>query len=775
MFLRRAAPLARGGPWRGLNAVGNSLFPRGKIMRNKSLVATAMALAMGIAIVLLGTNLPLRPATVAAQDVGATARSEISIDSGAPGCIFGVSRSPDDQRGKVQFAWANKLKPATYPARLRAVTLGLNRVGPLGSEVLPEQPYRVVVYLDPEDDGPNQGQLPDATFMARARGRESPLTFNLAVPLTITSGSFVVGVVDEFRIADLPALYDVPGKSIPPGSESYFSNDAGEHWFRVSDAPFTGTSPCSAPGSFIIRATVDNDTADPLQITKIKDPAAVEPWGVGIVNGLALVTNYVSDNLTVVRLDGNSISNIPLGDGPGGTADGPFGIAGPVTPPGVAAQSRMYITLFGSNTIPSKEFPIDYASVGQGRVAVLTQTGGGPFAPSATINVGKGPGFPAIATAAGKTKLYVPCGGANRVDVIDTATNTVIAQIAVGSKPSSCAVLDSGAKVYVTNFGDGTISVIDPKIDQKIKDIPAPPAPRILPFGPPPQPIPVILLTNPWQAVVSPTNGYLYVTYWGNSDDASPNGAIAVFDTCTDTFLRATLDDQGRGTAPGSAGASGLPAPTGPLVRDAATGKTLEAGGGGGGPFAIASLGLTFFPLVFTNDGAGVAGMLDSRIDQVVSVPPAGLNMCAKPRGVALGPFPTSPPQGTTGTQVNIAVPGRLAVVACGQPDNFLLRFTLPPAQIEPIAGLPTVDSVEISDVVRLVGSGFVAGDHIEVQDLSTGACIAFNKPVKIKRAGTVLLQRGFLQDGRMPSQIPNRVIRLIHRDGTVRWVNPSD
>src|SRR5581483_5124190 len=193
-----------------------------------------------------------------------------------------------------------------------------------------------------------------------------------------------------------------------------------------------------------------------------------------------------------------------------------------------------------------------------------------------------------------------------RVDVIDTATNTKIAEIPVGLDPSSCTPSLSGAKLYVTNFGDGTISVIDPKTDRKIKDIAAPSVPVPQPFGTAAVNVPLV---NPWRGAVSAINGNLYVTYWGTAGNAFPNGAIAEFNTCDDTFLRATLDDQTRGTA-------------------------------SGGPFGIVTNNVGGRLLVFTNDGVGVAGVLDSLIDQVVSVPPDGLTMCAKPRGVALAVDP---------------------------------------------------------------------------------------------------------------------------------------
>jgi len=45
--------------------------------------------------------------------------------------------------------------------------------------------------------------------------------------------------------------------------------------------------------------------------------------------------------------------------------------------------------------------------------------------------------------------------------VINTSTNAVIKTITVGSNPKSVAVTPDGARVYVTNQGSNTVSVID--------------------------------------------------------------------------------------------------------------------------------------------------------------------------------------------------------------------------------------------------------------------------------------------------------------------------
>lgn len=742
------------------------LVPFDAFKANVRVMITPVVVVLG----LLASGVPLRPASVVnAQEVTPAGElRELAIETGeGTRCAIG---QPNPLKGRQPgFGWVNKLTPASYPATLRAITIGFERTLEI-TGVKPDSLYRIVAYVDPEGDGPGNNQAPDATFIGRVRGTDLTLmTFNLITPLTIPSGSFVVGAIDEFGIANLPALFFTPGKSTPPGSESFSTVNGGASWQKLSE--LAADSVCG-PGSLMVRATVELGTVDPLAVTRIKDPAAVEPWGIAALPlGFTVVTNYVSDNLTIIKTQDNSFENLPAGDGPGGTPDGPFGVAGAIfveqftggdpLPP----QVRAYVTLFGSNTIPTKEFPADYSALGPGRVLVLAQRPDtGALRPLVQINVNKGPMFPAIARV-GPGKLYVPCSGADKVDVIDTNRNLKIAEISVGRNPSSCSASLDNSKIYVTNFGAGTISVIDTKTDTKIKDIPAP----AIQFptavnGPTPAPA---IAANPWSGAVSPANGNLYVTYWSTSaGDVMPNGALVEFDTCKDEFIRALIDDATRGASPGSAGSSGIPAPTAPLTRDPATGKTLEAGGGGGGPFGVSACVPNSFAdppdvqhttVVFTNDALGIAGVIDARIDQVLSAPPIAVASCPKPRGVACR---TVGPPGT-----------HFAFVACGQPDNSVLMFRVPQLP-ENIATIPVIESVDIGDVLRLVGAGFaLTGTHIEVS--RGAACLTFNKPLKFKKSGRVLIQKGSLSDGTSLTDAVNATatIRLVHSDGTVRVI----
>ena len=717
------------------------------ISRLHTLALAAICLFVSASLA-IGRRPPSAPTTGDISPAGQL--SELAIEDGVAGCALGP---PFEFQGRPGFGWANKLTPSTYPSTLRTITVGFNRSSAL---LDPDQPFRIVVFLDPESDGPSNGQQPAATFIARVRGLDSIMTYNLVTPVRIEGGSFVVGVFDDFAVsridsrgaATFPATFSIPGKSSPPGSDSFFTLDFGAAWGRMTS--LTGGGQCEAPGSFLIRATVEGAPADTLSATRIKDPAAVEPWAVATLSAEAFVANYVSDNLTIIKISDNSFINLPVGDGPGGTPDGPAGLAamspnvpGPIT-------TKVYVSLFGSNTIPSKEFPIDYSTVGPGRVQVFSRTSsGGAFSSISQISVGMGPRIPALAPERVPLKLYVPCAGSNRVDVIDLASNTKIKEIAVGREPTSCTAALGGFKVYVTNFGDDTISVIDVRSDRVTKTMRFPGSEPIGIGVPPPN-------LNPWNAAVSRTNGNLYVTYWATPGNVTPNGGIAEFDTCRDEFLRLVIDDTTRGTPPGVPGASGIEAPTAPLTRDSATGLTPGAGGGGGGSFGIAESGFDPRVTLFTNDGPGIIGVIDSRIDQVVSAPPLSIASCPKPRGVAWA----------------LAGVNQVAYVACGQPDSSVLLLNVPQIR-ENIADIPSVGGGLFLEGPQLsiVGSGFSQGMRLGL--ILDGVCVEFSKKPKIKKNGTLMIQKGRLTDGRSITDAlgsaSSRYLRVTTPSGEVR------
>lgn len=665
-------------------------------MKSSVALSRALAITLLAALILVASLAPrLSRSTATAQTVAPSGQlTELAIDNGQADCASGPGQPPVGV--EPGFGWANKLTPPAYPATLRSVTIGFNRAGPL---VEPDLLYRIVVFIDPEMDGPSISQTPAASFVGRLRGGETFMTFNLVSPLRITEGSIVVGAIDINDVGGFPALFDSPGRSDPPGSESFITFDDGVSWRTMRDT-FPESSDCM-PGSWLIRATVETDPAETFSVVgSINDPLAVEPFGVAANDAgtEVLVTNYGSDNVTQIQTSDNSLRNALVGDGPGGATDGPAGVA--FRPDG----ARAYVSLFGSDVIPIDLETIDFSVLPQGRVAVLVKQTGGAFAQSVQINVGRGPLFPALSRDG--SKLYVPCAGDDRIDVINTSTNEKLREIAVGSNPTSAVRSIDGSKLYVTNFGSSSVSVISTITDQKIKDI-------------------LIETTEsgarPLSAAVSAANGHLYV--------ASSDTGIVEIDTCKDEVVRLILDE------------SILPLmPEGP-----------------GGLFQVASC-LAGPGVLYTNSSPGVAGLIDTRIDQVVSAP--ALAVCANPRGIACATIATP-------TQSK-----HRAYVACGQPDNSVTVVGVPDLP-ENIADLPVIESVSFGNQLRIRGRGFGLVDKVEVIVPGSTTCLTFSKRRKLKKGATLILQKGRLSDGRsLTEAVPvggTLIIRLTDLNGSIR------
>jgi len=68
----------------------------------------------------------------------------------------------------------------------------------------------------------------------------------------------------------------------------------------------------------------------------------------------------------------------------------------------------------------------------------------------------------AVAVSADGSRAYVTNEGSGTVSVIDTATNSVVSTITVGSLPTVLAISPDGSQIYVDNYSSGTVSVIDP-------------------------------------------------------------------------------------------------------------------------------------------------------------------------------------------------------------------------------------------------------------------------------------------------------------------------
>ena len=113
-------------------------------------------------------------------------------------------------------------------------------------------------------------------------------------------------------------------------------------------------------------------------------------------------------------------------------------------------------------------------------------------------------------------KIYVSNGGANTLSVIDGTTNDLIKTIGVGLAPQLVDFDQTTNRIYVANQGDGTVSVIDGFTNSVIDTVPV----GVAPIEP----------------VVNPNTGLVYVTNQGD-------GTVSVINGSTNTVI-ATIDTE---------------------------------------------------------------------------------------------------------------------------------------------------------------------------------------------------------------------------------------
>src|SRR5689334_7908406 len=66
-----------------------------------------------------------------------------------------------------------------------------------------------------------------------------------------------------------------------------------------------------------------------------------------------------------------------------------------------------------------------------------------------------------MALSADGSRLYVVCGGADEIVVVDRASQAITGRVSVGHLPRGIAVSPDGSRIYVTNSWSDTVSEID--------------------------------------------------------------------------------------------------------------------------------------------------------------------------------------------------------------------------------------------------------------------------------------------------------------------------
>jgi YVTN family beta-propeller protein/VCBS repeat-containing protein len=178
----------------------------------------------------------------------------------------------------------------------------------------------------------------------------------------------------------------------------------------------------------------------------------------------------------------------------------------PVLPSAISAPSTKGVGAYPTSIVVSST-KIYVSNAGSNTVSVIDRATGA----SSTIKVVGEP--KALALSPDGTRLYV--GGSNAVSVVNTATNAVLHKVATnGGQIYGIEISANGQRVYVSNSGKNTVSVIDA----------AAATPKVIAT--------IAVGSQPRGIVVSGTR--LYVANWGS-------GTVSVIDTGTNTAVRAPI------------------------------------------------------------------------------------------------------------------------------------------------------------------------------------------------------------------------------------------
>ena len=133
-----------------------------------------------------------------------------------------------------------------------------------------------------------------------------------------------------------------------------------------------------------------------------------------------------------------------------------------------------------------------------------------------------------LAVSPNGQRLYVTNAGNNTVSVLNTSQRMLrlVGNVSVGSAPAGVAVSPDGAKVYVANQSGGTVSVINTADNTVVGS-------------------PIQVGANPFGVAVSPDSSRVYVSNMG-SDSVSVINAAAVTPSVVSTIA---VGDQPRGLA----------------------------------------------------------------------------------------------------------------------------------------------------------------------------------------------------------------------------------
>ncbi|GIW43914.1 MAG: hypothetical protein KatS3mg077_1196 [Candidatus Binatia bacterium] len=295
-------------------------------------------------------------------------------------------------------------------------------------------------------------------YLADAEVWAAPLAFvtNFADGTVSVIDTAADAVVATLAVGSGPAGVAVE----PAGTRAYVVNSGSQSISVIDTSTLSVSTPLqgTAVGNGAFGVAVSPDGSQFHVTNRVADTVfAYDAAGPSFLQGIG----YFASVPLGIAVDAEGVVYATLHSGPGGSGtNGPGYVK--IDPPD-----------FGWNLIARGTSPNGIAVTGgatgghrqvyfadEGANAVVTyDTTRYPYPYTHSIAVGSQPY--GVAVSPDSSRLYVTNTGSNTLSIIDVASDAVVATVAVGAQPRGVAAHPDGRRVYVANSGSGTVSVVD--------------------------------------------------------------------------------------------------------------------------------------------------------------------------------------------------------------------------------------------------------------------------------------------------------------------------
>jgi YVTN family beta-propeller protein len=343
-----------------------------------------------------------------------------------------------------------------------------------------------------------------ATEMAMAAAVNTAPTANPTMGTPNQTTGAIAGTINGTDADGNPLSYTVTTQ--PTGGTVALNSSTGAFTYTPSVAArlragtttsvdFDSFAVSVSDGQAATRATVTVPVLPAVFANRTAGVTGTAPYGVAVVGNIAYVANQGTNTVTVLDTSSGGAPTLVRTITVG---SGPAGLV--ASPDG----SKVYVANQNSGTV--SVIRTSDNSVVDINPATTTVD---------SIKVGSQPQFLAVNTAG--SRLYVTNFGSNTVSVIDTATyklidtnpaTTTVDSIQVGSNPRGIAYVQTatGGRVYVVNRSSGTVSVINADTNKLIDTNTATTTVDAIKVG-----------STPQQIAISPDKKFAYVTNYGST------------------------------------------------------------------------------------------------------------------------------------------------------------------------------------------------------------------------------------------------------------------